>query len=105
MKLVGKKPFFNIHSVWFRNNMLGSMWSQNYTHGHVDSIFCLFLFDWTARINPIEVLACRGSFDGFETICFQLDWTARIETTVISYFSCNGSPLLDWLITCSLYSP
>ena len=29
IKQVGKKSILNIRSVWFRNNMVGSMWSQN----------------------------------------------------------------------------
>ncbi len=52
----------------------------------------LFLFDWTARINPTEVLTCRGSFGGFETTCFQLGRAASFETTGIPYFSCDRSP-------------
>jgi hypothetical protein len=57
---------------------------------------CLFLFDRTAKINPIEVSTCWGSFGGFESTCFQLDQAARIKTTKISYFSCDRSgPCLD----------
>jgi hypothetical protein len=48
---------------------------------------CLFLFDRTAKIDPTEFSTCRGSFGGFESTCFQLDWAARIKTTGISYFS------------------
>ena len=49
------------------------------------------LFDRTAKIDPTEVSTCRGSFGGFESTCFQLDRAARIETTRISYFSCDRS--------------
>ncbi len=52
---------------------------------------CLFLFDWTAKINPTEVSTCRGSFGGFKYACFQLDRAARNKTTGISYFSCDRS--------------
>ena len=48
--------------------------------------------DRTARIDTTKVSACQGSFGGFETTCFQLDWAASFETTKISYFSCNRSP-------------
>ncbi len=48
-------------------------------------------FDRTAKIDPTEVSTCRGSFGGFESTCFQLDRAARIETTGISYFSCDRS--------------
>jgi hypothetical protein len=34
---------------------------------------CLFLLDWTATIDPTELLTCRGSFGGFKSTCFQLD--------------------------------
>ena len=54
---------------------------------------CLFLFDWTARIDTKKVSTCRGSFGGFETTCFQLDRAASFETTGISYFSCDRSSL------------
>jgi hypothetical protein len=55
---------------------------------------CLFLFDRTAKIDPTEVSTCRGSFGGFKSTCFQLDRAARIESTGISYFSCDRSPSL-----------
>ncbi len=52
---------------------------------------CLFLLDRTAKIDPTELSTCRGSFGGFKSTCFQLDRAARIETTGISYFSCDRS--------------
>ena len=69
------------------------LYVESKLHGYMDFIFCLFLFDRTARINPTKVLACQGSFGGFKTACFQLDWATRIKTTGISHFSCNRSPL------------
>ena len=91
--------FFNIHSVWFQNDMLGSMWSQNYTGMWVLYFACFYLTRQLGRIDPTEVSTCRGSFGGFETTCFQLDWAARIKTTRIFYFSCDRAPLplhLTW---------
>ena len=85
--------------MWFRNDMLGTMWSRNHrgeaetfvlwSQGGVE--ICLFLLDRTARMDTKKVSTCGGSFGGFKATCFQLDRAARIETTGISYFSCDRS--------------
>ena len=77
------------------------LYVESKLHGYVDLIFCLFLFDQTARIDPTGVWACRGSFGVFETTCFQLDWAARIKTTGISYFSFDRSPTNNFWSTVS----
>ncbi len=86
--------------MWFQNDMLGTMWSRNYT-SEVETFvmwsqggvkICLFLLDRTARMDTKKVSTCQGSFGGFKTTCFQLDRAASFETTGISYFSCDRSP-------------
>ncbi len=61
---------------------------------------CLFLFDRTAKIDPTEVSTCWGSFGGFKSTRFQLDRAARVETTGISYFSCDRSTLEKQSVHC-----
>ena len=68
------------------------LYVESKLHGYVDLIFCLFLFDQTARIDPTGVWACRGSFGVFETTCFQLDWAARIKTTGIPTLALTDLP-------------
>ena len=90
---------FRNNMTWFLNHVIVfqhlqcvmvlkvhvGLYVESKQHGYVNLIFCLFLFDWTARIDTTEVSTCRGSFDGFKSTCFQLDWAARIKTTKISY--------------------
>ncbi len=86
--------------MWFRNDMLGTMWSLNYTGGVETFVLwsqggvkiCLFLLDQTARMETKKVSTCQGSFGGFETTCFQLDRAASLDSTGMFYFSCDRSP-------------
>jgi hypothetical protein len=52
MKQVGKKSVFNIHSVWFQNNMLGSMWTQSYTGMWIQYFACFYLTGQQESIPP-----------------------------------------------------
>ena len=46
------KSVFNIHSVWFQNNMLGSMWSQNYMGMWIWYFACFYLTRQLELIPP-----------------------------------------------------
>jgi hypothetical protein len=85
--------------MWFRNDMLGTMWSRNHT-GEAETFVIwswggveifVFLLDRTARMDTKKFSAWRGSFGGFEATCFQLDRAARIDSTCFFYISCDRS--------------
>ncbi len=90
---------FQKHKICFQHSQCvvskrhGGLYVEPKLHGYVDSVF------------RTKVSTCLGSFGGFKTTCFQLDRTGSFETTGISYFSCDRSCLLGWIITCSFYCP